>query len=182
MINTSPVPHRSGASLSMNNQGIAFWISGSLVKKLRCVLMHNVPSFTIFTQVWTTNSTVFSLLPFLNTLLCISLSPNIQLSRLTSRFLTAFNTSPHPHFVKGKAIHHSEERKAEHLAGDEWDVTCLICWNICRRIPKCGSVWAYLREFPHICPAWAATACKTSTLDHYWGPNIFSPIFPTYLM
>lgn len=119
--------------------------------KRRRVLTQNVPTLTIFTQEWTTNGFGLLLLPFPDTLPRVSVSPELHLF-WQAAFLTAFNTSPFTRTLsKERQSIIFEKRIAKHLAGDEWEVTCLIWWNICWRIPKCRSAWANLREFPNLC-------------------------------
>lgn len=82
-LHKSPTLHFSGVLHSLVN----LW-------KLQHVLTNSVPTLAIFTQDWTTNSFVLSLLLLLNTLPCTSVSSELQHSFPTSSFLTAFNTSP----------------------------------------------------------------------------------------
>lgn len=72
-----PVPHLSQASICMNNPQVAFFRGFAFISKSLDAVALRAPTLTIFTQVWTTNSTAPPLLPYLNTLPCISVSPKL---------------------------------------------------------------------------------------------------------
>lgn len=141
----------SATGAHLHEEAKMYIFQGLCIPRSGGVLTQNVPTLTIFTQEWTTNGFGLLLLPFPDTLPRVSVSPELHLF-WQAAFLTAFNTSPFTRTLsKERQSIIFEKRIAKHLAGDEWEVTCLIWWNICWRIPKCRSAWANLREFPNLC-------------------------------